>query len=185
MKKVLKVEKRIYKIEDGVEVPDGTMVFPIIGPRQQQMANIPIYDDLSLAYGELELGEKSSVHIHPVCAHLTYVLSGKLTVQMKDSDHPDSYTLDVDANEAVLTKPGTFFQLINRGQMTCRVIYYCTPGFVFELDANGNVVYNDAIVLPYTWKELKERNWYIPEMDDLEGIKKRRQEALDRMNNSL
>jgi len=183
MKKVLKVEKRIYKIENGVEVPDGTMVFPIIGPRQQQLANIPVYDELSLAYGELELGEKSSVHVHPVCSHLTYVLSGELQVKMKDSKNSEAYTLNVNTNEAVLTKPGTFFQLINRGEVTCRVTYYCSPGFVFELDEGGNVIYNDAIVLPYTWDELKERDWHIPELDNLELVKKKRQESIDRMNN--
>lgn len=182
MKKILKVEKRIYKIEDGVEVPDGTMVFPIIGPRQQQMADIPIYNDLSLAYGELELGEKSSVHIHPICAHLTYVLSGQLQVKMKDHENEEAYTLNVDANEAVLTKPGTFFQLINRGQMTCRVLYKCTPGFVFELDQKGNVLYNDAIVLPYSWEDLAKMNWKIPELGDLEEIKRKRIESINRMN---
>ena len=179
-----KVEKQIYKIGNGIKVPDGTKVFPIIDPRQQQMANIPISDELSLAYGELDLGVKSSIHVHPICTHLTYVLSGELRVKMKDQESEDVYTLNLNANEAVLTKPGSFFQLINKGQEICRVLYQCAPGFVFELDANGNPVYNDAIVLPHSWEDLKELNWKIPGLDDVDTIRRKREEALKRMKNS-
>jgi hypothetical protein len=51
------------------------------------------------------------------------------------------------------------------------------------MDANGQVFYNDAIVLEnYTWETLAQQNWDIPELkEDIESIKKRRQEAILRM----
>lgn len=184
MKKILNVEDRVYKIEDGVEVPDKTMVFPILGPRQQQLAGLEIVNQMSLAMGELEKKETSSIHVHPIVAHLTWVLSGSLRVKMKDPNNDEEYYLDVDPMQAVYTAPGTFFQLINRGVDTCKVLYQVAPSFVFDMTPEGEVRYNDAIVLhDYTWEKLKKMNWNIPELDiDLEEIKRNRQEAINRMN---
>lgn len=183
MKKLFSIEDRLYKIEDGVEVPDKTMVFPIIDPEQQRKAGLEIFEPMSLAMGELDKDEKSSIHVHPIIAHVTWVLSGELRVKMKDQEHDEAYELDVAPNQAVLTKPGTFFQLINRGVDTCKILYQCAPAFVFDMDANGQVFYNDAIVLEnYTWETLAQQNWDIPELkEDIESIKKRRQEAILRM----
>lgn len=183
MKKLFSIEDRLYKIEDGVEVPDKTMVFPIIDPEQQRKAGLEIFETMSLAMGELEKNEKSSIHVHPIIAHVTWVLSGKLQVKMKDHENDEAYTLDIEPNQAVLTKPGTFFQLINRGVDTCKILYQCAPAFVFDMDANGNVLYNDAIVLEnYTWERLSEMKWNIPELkEDIESIKKRREETILRM----
>ena len=183
MKQLFGIEDRVYTIEDGVEVPDKTMVFPILDPEQQRKAGLEIFEPLSLAMGELEKGETSSIHVHPIIAHLTWVLSGQLQVKMKDQEHDEAYTIDVDTNQAVLTKAGTFFQLINRGVDTCKILYQCAPAFVFDMDQNGTVFYNDAIVLEnYTWEKLKQMKWDIPELkEDIEKIKKRRQEAIQRM----
>jgi mannose-6-phosphate isomerase-like protein (cupin superfamily) len=183
MKKLFSIEDRVYKIENGVEVPDKTMVFPIIDPEQQRQSGLEIFEPMSLAMGELEKGEVSSIHVHPIIAHVTWVLSGKLQVKMKDHEHQEAYTLDVDTNQAVLTKPGTFFQLINRGSDTCKILYQCAPAFVFDMDENGTVFYNDAIVLEnYTWEKLQQLNWDIPELkEDIESIKKRRLETIEKM----
>lgn len=186
MKKIFGIEDRVYKIEEGVEVPDKTMVFPILDPEQQRKAGLEIFEPMSLAMGELEYKETSSIHVHPIISHLTWVLSGQLQVKMKDHEHTEAYTIDVDANQAVLTKPGTFFQLINRGVDTCKILYQCAPAFVFDMDENGTVFYNDAIVLEnYSWEKLKSLNWDIPELKtDIEVLKKKRQEAIKRMQSN-
>lgn len=186
MKQIFNVQDRVYKIEEGIQVPDKTMVFPIIGPRQQQLAGLEIADYLSLAMGELEHDEKSSIHVHPLVAHLTWVMSGSLQVKMKDKENEEAYTLNIDPMQAVYTAPGTFFQLINRGVDTCKILYQVAPAFVFDITKEGEVRYNDAIVLhDYTWDKLKAMHWKIPELDlDLEQLKRERQAAIDRMNKS-
>ncbi len=185
MKSILTVEDRVYKIEDGFEVPDKTMVFPIFGPRQQQLAGLEISDYMSLAMGELEKLETSSIHVHPLVAHLTWVMSGSLSVKMKDPENNEAYRLDLNPMQAVYTAPGTFFQLINRGVDTCKILYQVAPAFVFDMTPEGEVRYNDAIVLSgYSWEKLKEMNWKIPELDiDLAQVKAERQAAINRMNN--
>jgi hypothetical protein len=114
------------------------------------------------------------------------VLSGKLQVKMKDHESNEAYTIDVEPNQAVLTKPGTFFQLINRGGDTCKILYQCAPAFVFDMDETGTVFYNDAIVLEnYTWEKLKQMNWDIPELkENIEAVKKRRLEAIRKMQSN-
>jgi hypothetical protein len=59
-----------------------------------------------------------------------------------------------------------------------------TPAFVFELDAEGTVLYNDAIVLEErTWLDLEQQNRTLPELSDLEGLQQRRAESLRRLQN--
>jgi mannose-6-phosphate isomerase-like protein (cupin superfamily) len=170
---------RIYKINQGLQVPDHTWVYEIVGPEQSHEDGLPITEEQSLACGILSPGEKSSVHIHPIVSHLTFVLSGMLTVQMKDRSNPDPYRITLGPEETVLTEPLTFFQLINDSDTPCKVLYMVAPAFVFLQDAKQNVLYNDAIVLKHNWDELAKMNWKIPELDDIEGIRKRRQAALD------
>lgn len=172
---------RIYKIDKGVVVPDGTMVYEIIGPVQSSGAGLPIIEEQSLAFGVLDPTEKSSVHVHPIISHLTWVISGKLTVGMKDKRSSEMYFIDVAPMETVLTEPGTFFQLLNNGDEVCKVLYMVSPAFIFEVDSEGNVVYNDQIVLNFGWEELAKRNWKIPELDDLEKIRVMREESMKRL----
>ena len=181
MKQLIDRKQQIFKIGNGIMVPDGTRVFPIMDPRQQKEDNIPIIDELSLAYGELDIGVESSIHIHPICTQLTYVLSGELEVKMKMDKRETIDTLQLKTNEAVVSRPACFFQLKNSGHEVCKVLYQCTPGFVFELDDQGNLLYNDAIVLSYSWEELKKMNWRIPELMDIEAIRKQREEAVRRL----
>ena len=178
-------KKSLYKIQKGIIVPDGTKVFPIVDPGLQRLSNTKITEELSFAYGEIDPGVKSNIHVHPICTQITFVLSGELEVCMKDKDCEDMYSLNLKDSESILTNPGSFFQLINNGQEVCKLLYQCAPGFVLELDGDGNSVYNDAVVLPYSWNELKEMSWNIPELEDIEDIRKSRFEAIKRLNRVL
>lgn len=175
---------RIYRIENGVIVPDGTEVFEIIGPVQSRNARLPIIDAESLAYGELDPGEQSRVHVHPIITHLTWVVSGTLTVGMKDSRSTDVYFIEVKERETVLTEPGTLFQLLNKSSKICQVLYIVAPAFIFEVDQDGQVLYNDQIVLDRSWEDLRNQNWRIPELDDLESITRGREASLKRLMQS-
>lgn len=173
---------RIYKIENGVVVPDGTTVYEIIGPVQSKIAGLPIISEESLAYGELDPGERSHVHVHPIITHLTWVVSGTLTVGMKDAASKEMYYIEVKERQTVLTQPGTFFQLINNSDQQCQVLYIVAPAFIFEVTEQGEILYNDQIVLELSWDELKARNWEIPELKDLEKIKAERLASLERLS---
>ncbi len=172
---------KIYKITTGVVVPDGTTVYEIIGPVKSKKEGLPIIESESLAFGKLDPGEKSHVHVHPIITHLTWVVSGTLTVGMKDSSSPDMYFLTVQANETVLTEPETFFQLINNSAEPCTVLYIVAPAFIFEVDNKGKVLYNDQIVLDDTWDDLKKKNWIIPELQDMEKIREARKASIKRL----
>lgn len=172
---------KIFRIEKGVQVPDGTMVYEIIGPAKSSMEKIPITEEHSLALGILDPNEKSAIHIHPIISHLTWVISGKLTVGMKDKYSDKMYFIDVLPNETVLTEPCTFFQLINNTDEECRVLYIVSPAFIFEVDETGKILYNDQIILNKTWEQLEHDNYKITELDDMEQIKKSRKESLLRL----
>ncbi|NML39689.1 cupin domain-containing protein [Chitinophaga sp. G-6-1-13] len=172
---------KIYRIENGVVVPDGTTVYEIIGPIQSKLARLPIIDAESLAYGELDPGEKSHVHVHPIITHLTWVVSGTLTVGMKDAASNDMYYIEVKERETVLTQPGTFFQLINNSDKQCQVLYIVAPAFIFEVNEQGEVLYNDQIVLDLSWDQLRQQHWQIPELQDIAKITAAREASLQRL----
>lgn len=173
--------RHVFKIEDGVVVPDGTVVHPIIGPRQMTEARIGMFEEMSLALGHLPPDTVSDIHIHPFCNHLTWVIEGTLTVKMKDPSLPEPYELTFHERELVLTRSGTFFQLINKSDKLVQTLYGCAPAFVFELDDNGEITYNDQIVPGKTWRELAEINWCLEEMKDLEQLRRDREAAIKRM----
>jgi len=139
-----------------------------------------LVDNLSLAQGEIPPSTASRIHFHPVVSQLTWVLAGELTVKMKEAALDAPYTLELREREAVLTQAGTFFQLINRGSITCQTLYFVAPAFFFETDENGNAIYNDAVVLDQSWEELAASGWSIPELDDLNAWRAKRELALQR-----
>ena len=173
---------RLFPIGPAVTVPDGTLLHPVIGPRQLHLDGLEIVEELSVAVGVLPAGVRSSVHVHPIVHHLTWVLSGQLTVQMKDHQSDEPYQLDVPERTSVVTKPGTFFQLINRSRSECQVLYIVGPAFVFELDEDNKVLYNDALVLEETWEDLAKKNWKVPALEDLDAIRKERNASLERLS---
>lgn len=174
--------KHLFPPTEEIVVPDGTRLYEVIGPRILSEAKLPVNDGVSVAIGELPNDIVSRVHVHPIVYHFTWVIEGRLTVMMKDSRGSGPYRLHVPVNKGVLTEPGTFFQLINDSGANCKVFYIVGPAFVFEVDDKGNVVYNDAVVLPYDWKKLEELNWKPPELGDIDSIKKARDASLKRLS---
>lgn len=173
---------RIFCVRDGIAVPDGTVVHSVIDPGQLQRDGLLMMEELSVALGALPSGTKSRIHVHPIVHHLTWVLSGKLTLKMKDTEASSPYMLDLAERQAAITEPGTFFQLINRSNAACQALYIVSPAFVLEIDDRGEVRYNDAVVLDATWGELAQLKWKIPELVDLQFTKKKRNEAIKRLS---
>ncbi|MCA9046261.1 MAG: cupin domain-containing protein, partial [Planctomycetaceae bacterium] len=152
-----------------------------IGPAVFAAQGLPLQEGLSVAQANLPPGVTSLIHVHPVVSQFTWVLEGELTVTMKDASSETPYTQTISASEGVQTNPGTFFQLQNQGKTTCQALYIVTPAFVFETDETGQVRYNDAIVLPWTWDELQQQGWNPADLSSPDEILELRAEALARM----
>ena len=56
------------------------------------------------------------------------------------------------------------------------MLYIVTPAFVFETDAGGKVVYNDALVLDHEWDDLAA-------METIHAARREAQERLRRFRN--
>ena len=166
--------KKIFSAGDGFPVPDGTIVHSILDPRLASQGGAAWVDEISMAMGEIPAHTTSKIHVHPVITQVTYVLSGALTIVMKDATVGEPYRLPLAPNETVVTQPGTFFQLVNDQSVACRVLYITTPAFVFDADANGTVRYNDAMVLEEDWETLAGCAWKIPQMGTVETTQQAR-----------
>src|SRR6187549_2889459 len=79
---------------------------------------------------------------------------------MKEAAAPEPYDLQLQADQAIVTRPGTLFQLRNDRDTTAEVLYIASPSFVFEMDDTG-VRYNDAWLVARTWEEIATTN-HIP-----------------------
>jgi len=170
---------KVFSPGEGFPVPDGTVVHSVLEPAALSRGTGEPAEELSVAVGHLPPGTTSKIHIHPVVTQVTWVLSGELTVTMKDPAAGAPYTLEIPAEHAVLTRPGTFFQIANPTAADCRVLYIVAPAFVFATDADGEVVYNDALVLEHGWDELAAMDWTLAELAAIDAIHAARREALE------
>jgi len=111
--------KRVFVHPDLFRVPDGTLVAEML----------LVEDGFNLAPGIVEPGITSKIHVHPFVTQVTYVLSGELTVWMRGPKDEKPYSLKLMSNQACLTEPETFFQLVNPTSEPCQVLYNVSPPF--------------------------------------------------------
>lgn len=172
--------KKIFDVGDGFDVPDGTIVHSIMDPQLLRRDGPRMVGDMSLALGEIPPGITSKIHVHPVVSQLTFVISGRLKVRMKDASNEEPYALNLGPEQSVMTEAGTFFQLINDSDENCRALYVVTPSFIFECDSAGRVLYNDAMVLDEDWDRLARISWMPAKLKDLSKIRRDRENAWGR-----
>jgi hypothetical protein len=161
-------------------VPDATRVFPLLNCLDST-SGLPgnLLEDISLAVGEIEAGRQSNIHIMPLVTQVTLVLQGKLEVWMKDADQLEPYSLRLGAEQAILTRPGTFLQFRNHSGLPCRVLYIVSPAYLFVME-KGKVVYDDSLILEEGWEELEKIGWKPAKLRSLDSIRKDRQAAKER-----
>jgi hypothetical protein len=152
--------RQVFKVVDPFRVPDGTLVSPFLNSKDN-MSGLPfdLLDGFSLAAGTIEPKTSSKIHQMPFVTQVTYVRRGSLEVRMKGPQDHDLYSLIARIDEAVLTEPGTFFQLVNDGHESCEVLYIVSPAYLFEM-SDGKVVYDDSLVLEENWDDLKSSGWH-------------------------
>lgn len=151
--------KRIFRIASSLRVPDGTLVSPFLNARDST-SGLPfdLLPGFSLAAGTIEPASRSKIHVMPFVTQVTFVRRGVLTVRMKAPDDNEPHALTVNPDEAVVTEPGTFLQLINDSDRDCEVLYTVSPAYVFEY-SDGRVIYDDSVVLDETWDQLAAVRW--------------------------
>lgn len=171
---------QIFSINNWIQVPDGTLVAPFFNSKDCT-SQLPwdLSEAFSVAAGEIE--DTSSIVVMPLVSQMTFVLSGKLEIIMKDTESLVPNSLLLEANQAVFIKPGTFFQFRNKGSEPCRVLYIVSPAYLFELDENGTVIYDDSFIISESWKMLEESEWKPAGLPSLEILSTKRKESYLRL----
>jgi hypothetical protein len=151
--------RRIFEIAEPFRVPDGTLVSPFLNSKDTK-SGLPfdLLDGVSVAAGIIEPRTRSKIHIMLFVTQVTFVRRGKLEVWMKSGEDLEPYPLRLKDDQAVLTRPGTFFQLVNDDAEPCQVLYIVSPAYVFEV-LHGEVFYEDATVLDESWETLRAAGW--------------------------
>jgi len=146
---------RIFRPRGFFTVPDGTDVSPFMNATDAMQQDVPwgALGDMSIAAGRIGARVMSWIHVHPVVTQVTYLVSGRLGIRMKEAKLPQPYDLELGAGMAVLTEPGTLFQLRNTNDEVAEVLYIVSPSYTFEM-ADGKAVYDDAVLIAKTWEEL-------------------------------
>ncbi len=153
---------RIFHMTNPIIVPDGTIVNGFMNALDNTSnLEFDLLDSLSIAGGILAPHALSKIQILPLVTQNTFVLRGHLTVKMKDAHENTHYTLNLAFQQAALTKPGTFLQLINDTDETCELLYIITPSYVFEL-RDDKVQYDDSVVFDENWEMIESRGWQSP-----------------------
>jgi mannose-6-phosphate isomerase-like protein (cupin superfamily) len=148
---------RVFQTRGYFAVPDGTEVSPFLNATDSMQKDLPwgVLGDVSIASGRIAPHSESWIHVHPVVTQVTYVLSGQLHIHMRDPGGKDVYELGLASGEAVVTQPGTLFQLRNSSDAPSHVLYVVSPTYVFEMN-NGKVIYDDAVLVAKTWGEIDD-----------------------------
>jgi mannose-6-phosphate isomerase-like protein (cupin superfamily) len=145
---------RVFEPCSYFTVRDGTDVSAFLNANDVNQSDLP-YGSLSgfsIAAGRIGAHKRSWIHMHPVVTQVTYVVSGNLVFRMKGPEDSNTYPLETKAGQAVVTRPGTLFQLQNQSSTPANVLYIVSPPYVFEMEGD-RVVYDDAILVARSWEE--------------------------------
>ena len=151
-----RVMKRVFHPGNFFAVPDGTEVSAFLNATDSTIAEIPsgVLEGMSIAAGRIAARTRSKIHVHPTVTQVTYVLSGDLTVKMKDPGEAQPYVLEVATGSAVISEPGVLLQLCNETERSVEVLYIVTPSYVFQTGEDGQVIHDDSIQVAEDWAAL-------------------------------
>jgi len=157
---------RVFEPSGYFPVPDGTEVSAFLNGTDVTQNDVPwnALGAMSIASGRIGPGVVSWIHAHPVLTQVTYVVTGALTVRMKGPNEIRPYSLTLHRGQAVLTPPGTFFQLDNQREESAEVLYLTSPSYVFDMDGD-EVAYDDAVLIARSWAEMESAEFGLPDLD--------------------
>ncbi|MCB1197391.1 MAG: cupin domain-containing protein [Deltaproteobacteria bacterium] len=168
----------IFSKGDFFQVPDGTLVQTIIGPQDIYNAGFSPLTEVNLAYGKIHAKTTSLIHLHPCVSQITHVISGSIKITMQ-VPFEQSYTLELRQGQSIVTPKNTFFQLNNPFDHECIVQYIVTPAFLFQQDATGSILYNDAVTFGKIWADVDAL--YKKQLPTLENFSEKRTKVLQEM----
>jgi mannose-6-phosphate isomerase-like protein (cupin superfamily) len=142
--------EQILRAAAYAKVADGTEVAELLNATRGPA----IGSNLSIATGRLAAGVCSAVHFHPLVTQITYVQTGRLSLWMREPNAAKPYQVTAEPGNAAVTQPGTLLQLRNDSQVPTSVLYLVTPGYLRELDAAGQVLFDDAVIAGPSWDSL-------------------------------
>ena len=173
---------KLFQAARGFRVADETYVCLCLNTNDAK-SGLPqgLLDAFSLEVGEIEPGCASRIHVHVVFTEVTVVLDGRREVRLRDETAPDPYETQLAQHQAALVRPGAFLQLINGSRFTCRTLYIVGPSYVFDMDHEGRVPYEDAIVMDEYWDEFKALDCDPPRQRDAQVTIRARSAALGRV----
>jgi hypothetical protein len=173
---------RVFTIHSAVKVPDGTTVYPFLNA-MDSTSNLPwdLLEGFSVAAGEIAGQSASKIHVMPLVTQVTICLRGLLEVRMKDPASPAPYTLRIVPWEAIITHPGTFLQVINPTKFPGQTLYIVSPAYVFEVDEQAKIVYDDSVVFEESWDELARCHWVPPPLKNPQVTPEARRAAQSRL----
>ena len=141
--RIVATVKTLFEPAGFVPARDGTEIDPFLNPMADPAGVVlpGILSRVSAAAGRLRPGVTSAIHMHPVVAQITYVVSGSLTVTTVERGQSGPHAFEVEAGSAVVTEAGVPVQFSNSTQADVRLLYIVMPGYVSD-DA-----YDDAVLL--------------------------------------
>ena len=77
---------------------------------------------------------------------VTYCVSGRLEVRMRELSLKSHYDLQIGPGEAVITRPATFLQLRIYFKKDAKVLYIVSPTYAFE-KRGAKMIYDDAVIV--------------------------------------
>jgi hypothetical protein len=177
--------RQVFGITRPFRIPDGTLVAPFLNPRDSK-SGLPfaLLDGVSLSAGTIEPRSASKITIMPHVTQITFVRRGNLEVYMKGPADAQRYSLALSADQAVITEPGTYLQLVNDSDQPCEVLYIVTPAYVYEESNRKEVLYDDSVVAEESWEALEAAGWRtaarLPGAEEREAAVKRLAEKASR-----
>lgn len=163
----------VFEIPKAFPVPDGTLLSPFLNPKDSESPlSFNLLDGFSLAAGEIEPGLRSKIQIFPFVTQVTFVRKGTLQIWMKGEEDEEPYSLELGTDQAAITPPNTFLQLVNRDEHeTCETLYIVSPAYLFLYDkANKRPVYDDSVIVGDDWQQLRQADWHhsteVPSEDE-------------------
>jgi hypothetical protein len=115
----------IFRPRGFFRIKDGTDLSPFLNATDANQMDVPwgVLGDMSIAAGRIGPKIHPWVHVQPFVTQATYLISGTLSVRMKDSLAARHYDLNLCPGDAVVTALGTLLQFRNNSEGIAEVLY--------------------------------------------------------------
>ena len=163
--------KTLFEPEGFVPARDGTEIDPFLNPMDDPAGVVlPGFSSgPSAAAGRLRPGVTSAIHVHPLVAQITYVVSGRLTVATVERGQSVPHQFEVEAGAAVVTEAGIPVRFSNGTQADVHLLYIVMPAYVSDDE------YDDAVLLDDWTSTLSDADLALARESRAAALRRRQQ----------